>query len=334
MTQARLGDHLKISRRLYYHHGVYVGDNQVIHYAPPAGMGVGDGIGWRQVLGADSEVNTIHLATLEQFRDNSPNKIEIVSYDHRKVYPPLKVITRAYARIGENGYNLWGNNCGDFVQWCKLVGGRKTSDELWKAAWEGALTGLTGKVYGSRLAALTTGAAIGALTKAAKIWFNKKTVSTGYNEFAAHISAIYFQIATDGEPYPFGQSFYHASQETGQLPPLPHEYRDQVVLFCYRGSMGNRNPDKDWYVTERAILYPAGDMHLHFHHIAAIEHLGSQLLVRDLNGQLFTLPCTYAHAPSVAAFLHAAVCGLTVAPESLRQSMPGRLKTLLHRWMS
>ena len=96
----KLGDHLVSPRTLYYHHGLYVGGNKVIHYA-----GLANGI----------QSGPVKLSTLEEFL--AGRLYELRKYEERK-YSRRQAVARARARLGEDLYNPAFNNCEHFVDWC------------------------------------------------------------------------------------------------------------------------------------------------------------------------------------------------------------------------
>lgn len=129
------GDIIGVSRGVYEHFAVYLGQNQVIHY--------------NGIRGKFSST-TIHKADFEEFLKSgrnyfvlyfedayhAPKKIfrysnffsggntvlnQIVYTKAEKIhlYTPEETIRRAKQRIGENGYNLFCNNCEHFALWCK-----------------------------------------------------------------------------------------------------------------------------------------------------------------------------------------------------------------------
>lgn len=94
------GDHIKVKRKGYIHHGIYCGDNTVIHYTDA------NQNKWSASICEDS---------LQTFQ--SDGNIQVVSYKHP--YPASFVIKRAKSRLGERDYNLFFNNCEHFSAWCK-----------------------------------------------------------------------------------------------------------------------------------------------------------------------------------------------------------------------
>ncbi|MFP3043291.1 lecithin retinol acyltransferase family protein [Treponema primitia] len=137
----KLGDILVVSRGMYYHYGVYVGNNKVIHYASKNGD-FGDAI-------------CVHETTLSRFLRGGRCLICTFSGTYRKpdlgtkvfsmiehpnlftvmdsvsafmvelssssfhLYSGKETADRARSRIGEGKYNLFFNNCEHFAIWCK-----------------------------------------------------------------------------------------------------------------------------------------------------------------------------------------------------------------------
>ncbi|MDO2949068.1 lecithin retinol acyltransferase family protein [Aeromonas simiae] len=93
------GDHLVSPRTGYQHHGLYLGQQQVIHYAGPEGDLPG------QVL----------IGSLEEFAHDNP--VWVKTHPLR-TYNDEECVARAYRRLGETHYNLLFNNCEHFVTWC------------------------------------------------------------------------------------------------------------------------------------------------------------------------------------------------------------------------
>ncbi len=77
------GDHIEVYRLGYSHHGIYIGDMQVIHYA--------------LMDGDISESATIHITSLEDFTQG----LSIYEVDDGRWNPLDEVVNRAYSRLGE-----------------------------------------------------------------------------------------------------------------------------------------------------------------------------------------------------------------------------------------
>lgn len=103
------GDHISIKRKInefitYNHHGIYVGNDKVIHYTDES----------------LSPLNAVIKETsLKKFIGNSDRKtLNILDYniDEDSIYSgqPLdstEVIKLAYSRLGEKQYDILKNNC-------------------------------------------------------------------------------------------------------------------------------------------------------------------------------------------------------------------------------
>lgn len=97
----KAGEHLRIERGVYTHHGIYVGGGKVIHYSQ----------------GYDS-VPEIREVSFKEFAGIS--KVDIVpERDSPLRFSADEAVKRAYSRLGERNYNLVYNNCENFVRWCR-----------------------------------------------------------------------------------------------------------------------------------------------------------------------------------------------------------------------
>ncbi|OTG91061.1 lecithin retinol acyltransferase family protein [Acinetobacter sp. ANC 3813] len=98
------GDHIFVDRQggLYQHHGIYIGNNQVVHYA-----------GWANEL----KVGKVEIISLENFR--LQETIKKFFYADKKVqYSRIDTVKRAKSRLNEDLYDLFSNNCKHFSHWC------------------------------------------------------------------------------------------------------------------------------------------------------------------------------------------------------------------------
>lgn len=108
------GDHLVSSRVGYSHHGLYIGNNKVIHYS-----------GLSEVL----DKGSIEITSLSDFSQG--NNVSVKTH-LAPVYDAEERVQRAYEKLGEDSYNLVFNNCEHFVNWC--FNGVKTSSQVNKVA--------------------------------------------------------------------------------------------------------------------------------------------------------------------------------------------------------
>jgi hypothetical protein len=100
------GAHLATRRPGYMHHGIYVGNGKVIHYA---------GFSRRLSRGP------VEIVSVEQFAAGFG--FEVVSHPFTK-YSALEAVRRAASRLGERNYRLLTNNCEHFCLWCLFGQGR------------------------------------------------------------------------------------------------------------------------------------------------------------------------------------------------------------------
>jgi hypothetical protein len=108
-----LGSHVVTPRRGYLHHGIYVGDGKVVHYA---------GLRYGRHRGPVEEVS---LACFSRGRPTRVRSIGPSCFDYREV------IRRARSRIGEDRYRLLTNNCEHFCEWCLSGEHRSHQVEAW-----------------------------------------------------------------------------------------------------------------------------------------------------------------------------------------------------------
>jgi Lecithin retinol acyltransferase len=96
-----LGAHLTAQRHGYSHHGIYVGNGRVVHYA-----GLSGGL-WQ--CGPVEEVSLLRFGCGHAIR----------TVEHTTVpYSRQEIVRRARSRLGENDYRLLTNNCEHFCNWC------------------------------------------------------------------------------------------------------------------------------------------------------------------------------------------------------------------------
>jgi Lecithin retinol acyltransferase len=99
-TDLPLGAHVVTPRKGYSHHGIYVGNGRVAHYAGYWQMG---------------RRGPVELIALADFACGAGFWIE-PARDAR--FSGVEIAARALARIGENRYSVIHNNCEHFCAWC------------------------------------------------------------------------------------------------------------------------------------------------------------------------------------------------------------------------
>ncbi|MBO2517223.1 MAG: hypothetical protein CW338_08145 [Clostridiales bacterium] len=102
------GDIIRADTGRYYHMGIYIGNEQVIHFAGPDPQHL-----------TDASVARIRKDSLNVF--SMQGKIEVRDYSLReriKKNSAKKVISLAESHLGEGGYDIIYNNCEHFVNLC------------------------------------------------------------------------------------------------------------------------------------------------------------------------------------------------------------------------
>ena len=135
------GDHIRIWRPRYrfYHHGIYIGNNEVIHYTGNEKninlqkirtimhlitnrlnmrRSSTRSIIWSALRNHRENKLCIVKTSLERFTKKTKNLVEIIKY--REENTSDIVISRAYNRSGERQFNLFKNNCEHFCNYCKI----------------------------------------------------------------------------------------------------------------------------------------------------------------------------------------------------------------------
>lgn len=105
------GDHIRVQRSgLYSHHGIYIADDEVIHFTGADDDSILD---WSkcEVIRTD----------LEQFLRGGIVEVKIYNEDElNDLYPVEHIVDYARACLGDKGYNLVFNNCEHFANVCTL----------------------------------------------------------------------------------------------------------------------------------------------------------------------------------------------------------------------
>lgn len=311
VAELAFGSHYEVFRSAYWHHGIYVGQGEFIHYATHDG----DGVGLDEVLGADSSKVKIRCTNVDDFLQNSePEKVQ---YEKDNVYPPLKVVARARSKEEvptfevEDGtdddeasekYNLWANNCEHFARWCTVAKKESLQINFIKNVAKGAVAGaLLGRWFGPQGALV--GGAIGFFSGVLSSLFPGKRLLPVYEEFVEYASALFFSTK---RKHPLGMSFRHSSDKKKWKISTRGMQEDSLILFHYSGSwlFGEK---RDWFITERAIVYPHQNTYIDFHDVMRIYSSKGRLTIDTLYGDTVRFPSRFIHARSVAEFLHASV---------------------------
>lgn len=106
------GDHIRVQRMngLYAHHGIYVSDEEVIHFTGKDDDSILD---WSK-----PEVIQTDLAYF--LKGGILEVKEYTDEEFADLYSPEQIVTYARAYLGDKGYNLIFNNCEHFANVCTL----------------------------------------------------------------------------------------------------------------------------------------------------------------------------------------------------------------------
>lgn len=118
--QPQKGDHIRVMRigGLYAHHGVYISDDEVIHFTGQDDDSILD---WSKC-----EVIKTDLQTF--LKGGTVEVKEYTDEEFQDLYSPEQIVIYARSCIGDKGYNLAFNNCEHFANVCTL--GRFRSQQV------------------------------------------------------------------------------------------------------------------------------------------------------------------------------------------------------------
>lgn len=104
------GNHIKVNRGMYTHHGVYINDDEVIHFTGTEDDSVLD---WAK--------NEVIKTNIDYFLRGGQLEIKEYTDDElQDLYPVDHIVAYARACLGDKGYNLVFNNCEHFANICTL----------------------------------------------------------------------------------------------------------------------------------------------------------------------------------------------------------------------
>lgn len=115
------GEHIRVRRSWYWHHGIDLGDGTVVHLPSEPG---------------DAGIEQVTRTSMGEFARGG--MIEVVREEG--ALPPEEVVERALGRLGRHGYHLIWNNCEHFARWC--VTGAHRSGQVERMARHGIMVGL------------------------------------------------------------------------------------------------------------------------------------------------------------------------------------------------
>lgn len=188
------GDHLRINRGGYEHHGIDIGDGTVVHFAPTS---------------VDGYKFQICRQEIEKFLGN--DNADVVYYPDGTAFHPDQTCVISLAQIGESNYKLLRNNCEHLAQYCKT--GKKGSKQIQRLAegiWKYSRFGLLHPGH------FLTGPLVELTKRSAQhvIYRLQKFRATG--EDPAHISWFTRPLFRRGESYGATDRITHFREISGK----------------------------------------------------------------------------------------------------------------------
>lgn len=107
-----MGDHIRVKRMggIYKHHGIYVSDNEVIHFTGTDDDSI-----------MDSSKNRVISSDLNFFLKGGELEVkEYTDEEFQDLYAPDQIVAYARSCIGDGDYNVIFNNCEHFANVCTL----------------------------------------------------------------------------------------------------------------------------------------------------------------------------------------------------------------------
>ena len=132
------GDHIRVCRGVYYHHGIFVSCDEVIHFT---GTDDDSLLDWSkaQVLKTD----------LQQFLRGGTVEVKLYTGAERaKLYPVEDIVEYARDALGDTGYNPVFENCEHFANECAIGEHRSKQVERAKNLFDVLIGGIGGKTVG------------------------------------------------------------------------------------------------------------------------------------------------------------------------------------------
>ena len=112
------GDQIRVNRGMYTHHGIFISEERVIHFAPPGNTDVLD----------PSKARVINTS-LDEFLKGGVLEVRVYTDEElKRKRSPKAVVAEAVAHLGEGGYNIISNNCEHFSNLCAF--GMKESNQV------------------------------------------------------------------------------------------------------------------------------------------------------------------------------------------------------------
>lgn len=118
VKKPQYGDQIRVNRGLYYHHGIYVSDEHVIHFASLE-------------PGHETDPNSAMVVDTPLDVFLKGGQVEVREYEENlkdKVRSKQDIVNYAYSCLGRKGYNIITNNCEHFSNECAF--GKRESEQV------------------------------------------------------------------------------------------------------------------------------------------------------------------------------------------------------------
>lgn len=117
MEEPYVGAHIRVLSNGVYHHGIFIGDDQVIQFGGPFDMFNNP---------EDIKVEQVHIS---KFLNQGFLEVRKFSFlEKRKKNKDSLIVEIAKSKLGEKGYHILNNNCEHFVNYC--IFNKKTSAQV------------------------------------------------------------------------------------------------------------------------------------------------------------------------------------------------------------
>lgn len=112
------GAHIRVQTPNYYHHGIYIGNDEVVQFGLP-----------NAIYGSWDDIKVLR-SPIEEFCGGA-NFIEVYVFDRKELKRKksnAEIVATALSKVGEGGYHLLSNNCEHFANFC--VFGQSVSTQI------------------------------------------------------------------------------------------------------------------------------------------------------------------------------------------------------------
>jgi hypothetical protein len=107
MKEPYIGAHIRVQIQSIYHHGIYIGNDEVIQFGLLNDM-----------LKPKEEVRVL-VSSIEEFLQGGFLEVRVFDRKERKIKnDDLKIVEIAKSKLGEDGYDIVHNNCEHFANFC------------------------------------------------------------------------------------------------------------------------------------------------------------------------------------------------------------------------